>query len=250
MTKTFLAATALALGFALPAQAFDLSNLTEDERAALRDEVRAYLLENPEVIMEAVQVLESRQQEQAAKDEVAQVQANHDAIFNDANSWVGGNPDGDVTVVEFLDYRCGYCRKAYEEIETLVKTDGNIRFIVKEFPILGEESLISSKFAIATRMVAGDEAYKRAHDALISLRGDATAETLGALADELGLDRAAILAKMETPEVAAIIDANHQLGTALQISGTPTFVVHDTMVRGYVPLDGMRDIVSTARSDG
>lgn len=139
MTRHLIAASALALSLGLPAQAFDLSKLTEAERSALRDEVRSYLLDNPEVIMEAIEVLETRQQQAAAENDVDLIKANATAIFEDANSWVGGNPEGDITVVEFLDYRCGYCRKAYGEVEELVKSDGNIRFIVKEFPILGRD---------------------------------------------------------------------------------------------------------------
>jgi protein-disulfide isomerase len=250
MTRHLIAASALALSLGLPAQAFDLSKLTEAERSALRDEVRSYLLDNPEVIMEAIEVLETRQQQAAAENDVDLIKANATAIFEDANSWVGGNPEGDITVVEFLDYRCGYCRKAYGEVEELVKSDGNIRFIVKEFPILGEESLLASKFAIATRLVAGDEAYKQVHDALYNLRGDVTADSLGALAKKLGLDAASITAKMDAPEVAQIIAANHELGTAMQINGTPSFVIDGTMLRGYVPLDGMRQIVAAERAKG
>jgi protein-disulfide isomerase len=85
---------------------------------------------------------------------------NADAIFNSAADWAGGNPNGDVTVVEFVDYRCGYCRKAHDEVSQLVETDGNIRLVMKEFPILGEDSLTSARFAIAVRRLAGDDAYK------------------------------------------------------------------------------------------
>ena len=240
----------LALGLALPATALDLAAMTEAERTAFRAEVKAYLLENPEVMLEVFKVLEDRQAAaETAKDDQI-VADNRDALFNTATDWVGGNPQGDITVVEFLDYRCGYCRKAYAEVEELVKADGNIRLILKEFPILGEESLVSSKFAIATRMVAGDAAYKKAHDALITLRGDATPEAMGALAAELGLDAAAILARMDSPEVQAVIDANHALGTAMQINGTPSFVIDGTLLRGYVPLEGMQQIVAGERAEG
>ncbi len=249
MTKTLPAALALMLT-AAPVAAFDIASMSETERAAFGEAVRGYLMDNPEVIMEAVRALEDRQQRQSIEDDLAMLEANRAAIYEDAASWTGGNPEGDITVVEFLDYRCGYCRKAYEEVEELVKSDGNIRFVIKEFPILGEESLLSSKFAIATRMVAGDEAYKKAHDALIALRGDATVENLGALADQLGLDRAAVLAKMDAPEVEAVIAANHALADTMQINGTPSFVIDRAMVRGYVPLDGMRQIVEGQRKDG
>ena len=242
--------TALALAtslFALPALAGGLGEMTEAERAAFREEVKSYLLENPEVLVEAMDVLQAKEQEAAANRDLEMLAANKDAIFNDGFSWVGGNPDGDITVVEFVDYRCGYCRKAHDEVAELVKSDGNIRFVMKEFPILGEESLASSKFAIAVLQLHGSEVYKTVHDTLIALRGSPDAETLSRVATDLGLDPAPILARMDAPEVKAVIDANYELANTMEISGTPTFVIDNTMVRGYVPLDGMRQIVAGQR---
>ncbi len=153
--KTTLAATALITALSTPAFAFDITAMTEDERAMFRAEVRSYLLDNPEVIMEAVAALEAKQAAAQADAEKNMVAANAKMLFDDGYSWVGGNPDGDITVIEFSDYRCGYCRKAMKEVEELVESDGNIRFILKEFPILGEASLVSSRFAIAALTVAG-----------------------------------------------------------------------------------------------
>jgi protein-disulfide isomerase len=237
-------ALALILALATPAMA----EMTDAERQAFRDEVRAYLLENPEVLVEALDIYQAQQEALAAQADVQLLADNKDAIFNDGISWVGGNPDGDVTVVEFMDYRCGYCRKAFSEIEELVKSDGNIRFIVKEFPILGEQSLLSSQFAIAVKRLYGPEAYKNAHNALVSLRGDATPETLSQLATDLGHDPAGLMIAMTSPEVKAEIDANHALGSAMQINGTPTFIVDGTLLRGYVPLGDMRQIVADERA--
>ena len=224
------------------------AEMTEAEREVFRSEIRAYLLENPEVLVEAMEVLQGKQESDAANRDLAMLEDNADLIFNDPNSWVGGNPDGDITVVEFTDYRCGYCRKAHDEVAELIKSDGNIRFVLKEFPILGEQSLLSSQFAISVRRLYGDDAYKLAHDALITLRGDATPEALVRLATDLGHDPAAITAQMASPEVQAIIDANHALATTMEINGTPTFVIDKTMVRGYVPLEGMRQIVAGQRA--
>jgi protein-disulfide isomerase len=238
----------LALAFAALLATPAVAEMTDAERQTFRDEVRAYLLENPEVLVEALDEYQLRQAALAAQADAQLLTENKDAIFNDGVSWVGGNPDGDVTVVEFMDYRCGYCRKAFSEIEELVKSDGNIRFIVKEFPILGEQSLLSAQFAIAVRRLHGPDAYKIAHDALVSLRGDATPETLSQLATDLGHEPQAILAAMETPEVRAEIQANHALGQTMQINGTPTFIVDDTLLRGYVPLEDMRSIVADERA--
>jgi protein-disulfide isomerase len=224
-----------------------MAEMTADERTALRDEIRAYLLENPEVIVEAMNELQAREDAAAIERDKALLAANAQAVLNDGHSWVGGNPDGDVTIVAFMDYRCGYCRKAHPEVEALVKADGNIRYIIKEFPILGEESLLASQFAVAVQQLHGADAYRAAHEALITLRADVTPEALGQLATDLGHDPAAILARMGGPEVRAVIEANYALGQTMEINGTPTFVMGDELVRGYVELPQMEAIVAAAR---
>ena len=172
--KSFALISAMALTVAFaptPSAALDLDAMTDGERAAFRAEVRAYLLDNPEVLMEAIRVLETRDQQAQVAADVALAQANADALFNDGYSYVGGNPDGDITLVEFMDYRCGYCRQAFAEVEQLLELDGNIRFIVKEFPILGEQSMLAAQFAIATQQVAGDDAYKLQISSIKSMLG-------------------------------------------------------------------------------
>ena len=245
-----LAVAAFSLGLAAPlAQAQD-ADMTVEEREALHAEIRAYLLEHPEVLIEAMEVLQMREAEAAEQRDLLLLANNAEAIFNSPDDWVGGNPEGDVTLVEFIDYRCGYCRKAYAEVEELVASDGNIRFVVKEFPILGEASLLSSQFAIAVRQLHGDDAYDAAHHALIELRGEPTAETLGRLATDLGLDPQPILDRMGSDEVRAVIEANHALAQTLDISGTPTFVLKDMMLRGYLPLEAMREVIAEVRAEG
>ena len=243
-------AIALAIGLAAPAQAFDLTSMTGAERDAFRKEVRDYLMENPEIIIEAVNTLEARQAEQAALDDRSMVEVNAKALFDDGFSWVGGNPDGDVTLVEFLDYRCGYCRKAHEEVKELVESDGNIRYIVKEFPILGQDSLTSSRFAIATKQIAGDEAYASVYDTLMNFNGEVTKTALRRIGDTLGLEVDPILERMDTEEVNQVIQETRELAQRLQINGTPTFVMEDEMLRGYVPLDSMRQVVGAVRENG
>jgi protein-disulfide isomerase len=235
---------------ATPTLAADLTEMTETDRAAFRAEVRAYLLDNPEVLMEAIAVLEAREREAQANADTALVSIHAAAIFDDGHSWVGGNPDGDITLVEFMDYRCGYCRQAFAEVARLLETDGNIRFIVKEYPILGEQSMAAARFAIATHQLHGDDDYEAVHDSLMALRADITPDSLSRLAEALGLDPAPILARMDAPEVTAVIEANRNLGAMMQISGTPTFVLGDRMIRGYVPLASMEQLVAAARADG
>lgn len=245
-----ISAVALTAAFApAPSNALDLDAMTDGERAAFRAEVRAYLLDNPEVLMEAIRVLETRDQQAQIAADVALAQANADALFNDGFSYVGGNPDGDITLVEFMDYRCGYCRQAFAEVEQLLELDGNIRFIIKEFPILGEQSMLAAQFAISTQQVAGDDAYKLVHDALMTLRSDITPDSLTRLGEAFALDTDAIFAAMDSAEVAAVINANQALAQRMQITGTPTFVVEDQMLRGYVPLPQMEQIVAVVRGE-
>lgn len=241
---------ALALGLLLATPAFAQDTMSDAQRTAFRAEVRAYLMENPEVLMEAFRALEQRQQAAKANTDVSLAQTYTAQLHNDPNSFVGGNPDGDVIMVEFMDYKCGYCKKAFPEVNTLLTTDGNIKHIIKEFPILGAQSIMASQFAIATRIVAGDEAYKAVHNTLMEFRGDVTMDMLGRLSDTLDLDKASILVEMQGAQVAKIINDNRRLGQAMQITGTPTFVVDDQMLRGYVPYDKMAQIVAEIRDDG
>ncbi|MDP5215987.1 DsbA family protein [Ruegeria sp. 2205SS24-7] len=242
------ALTALTL-IAQPVQAFDLNSMTEEERATFGEQVRSYLLENPEVIVEAIEILEQQQQQAAAFADQELVQANADALFNDGYSWVGGNPDGDITLVEFMDYRCGYCRRAVPEVASLLAEDGNIRLVIKELPILGDASVLSSRFAIATKQVAGDDAYKQVHDALLEFGGDVSDVTLRRLSDGLGLDSDAILAAMDSDAVTEEISQTRELAQKLQISGTPSFVLESEMLRGFLPADQMQQIVDGVRAE-
>ncbi len=248
--KALLSTAALAASLALPAFALDLSDMTRGERESFRAEVRAYLLENPEVLMEAIAVLEERKQVAQAADDVTLVRANAADLFDSGSDWVGGNVDGDVTIVEFVDYRCGFCRKAYPEVTRLVADDGNIRFILKEFPILGEQSVASSRVALATRLAFGDEAYKKAHDALITFRGEVNDAAVRDLAAGIGVDGEVILSRMNSPEVDAILAENQALAQRLQISGTPTFVIGEQLLRGYLPYAGMQQVVKDVREGG
>ena len=248
--KTILAALAALAALALPAAALDLTDLDAAEREALHAEIRAYLLDNPEVIMEAVAVLEQRQAAEQAQGDAQVVATNADALFHDDHSWVGGNPDGDITLVEFMDYRCGYCRRAAPEVSELVENDGDIRFVVKEFPILGEQSVMASRFAIAVLQREGDASYKRAHDALVDFRGEIGRDTLTRLAENLGLEAKPLLEHMDSDAVTKVIARNHDLASRLQITGTPTFVFEDRMLRGYVPLDKMQQIAARIREEG
>lgn len=245
--KSRLIAPLLAASLALPAAALDLNAMSEEERAMFRAEVRSYLMDNPEVIMEAVELLQDREAQAQAQADLTLVSDNADEIFNDGYSYVGGNPDGDIVLVEFLDYRCGYCKRAHGEVEALLESDGNIKLIVKEFPILGEQSVLASRFAVATKQIAGGESYKAINDALMLFQGEVSLPALRRLASTFGLDPDAIEARMNTDEVTQEIAQTRALAQRLKISGTPTFVMQDELLRGYLPFDQMQALVAEKR---
>ncbi len=211
------------------------------------DAIRGYILSNPEVIREAMVLLEQKRVLEEARADEDRVTELSDAIYNDGFSHVGGNPNGSVTIVEFQDYRCGYCKRAHGELKDLVDVDGDIRLIVKEFPILGEDSLLTSQLAIAAKISGGDAAYAGLHDLLMTYGGPINDGALTKLAERVDLDLSALREVAKGDEVARRIAATHQLGRELDISGTPTFIVGGKMVRGYIPQAEMQKMVDLAR---
>lgn len=242
-----LAACAL---LALPASA-QTQPMSDADRAAFRAEVRAYLMENPEVIFEAVAEFERRTAEAQSGMDDTLVEINAAELFADGYSWVGGNPEGDLTLVEFMDYRCGFCRRAVPEVAALLDQDTGIRLVVKEFPILGPDSERMSRFAISALQLFGDDAYDRAHTALMEWDGTFTDTSVQLLAQDVDIDGAAILAHMDSAAVTEVIETNRALAQRMQISGTPTFIMGNggagQMLRGYLPADEMAQVASALR---
>ncbi|MBZ4023074.1 disulfide bond formation protein DsbA [Rhodobacter sp. TJ_12] len=247
MTRFPLAALALTTALAAPAQALDLGSMSAAEKQDFGAAVRDYLMENPEVLVEAINKLEERQQAQAAQNDKMLVQTNAQDIFDYAGDWVGGNPDGDITMVEFIDYKCSYCKKAYEVVDEVLKADSNIRFVVKEFPILSDQSVLAARFAVAVKQVAGDEAYEAVHNDLMAFRGDMTLESLSRLAETHDIDPEPVMDRLNTEEVTAVLRTNAQLAERMGIAGTPAFVVGGQLLRGYAPTEAMQQIIAQER---
>lgn len=239
----------LALLAALPARAeTPVPPMTDAERAAFQAEVHDYLLAHPEVLTEMMSLLDAKQKAAAAQTDKALVADNAKALFDDGYSWVGGNPQGSVTIVEFLDYQCGFCRKSYPDLAKLISANGDIRLIVKDFPILGPGSDLAARAATATMIQAGPEAYGRLNAALMTLKEPVTDASLDRALATAGLDAAAIRAGMDDPEIDRRITANHALAQTMAISGTPTFVFQNQMVRGYIQLADMQKLVDELRA--
>ena len=206
--------------------------------------VREYLLNNPEIIIEAVQGLEEKQRREAERERGAALVAKRDQFINDPDAPVGGNPQGDVTVVEFFDYRCPYCKQMAPALTELLKTDTKLRFVFKELPILGPDSVVAARAALAAHKQGK---YVVMHDRLLRHRGGFDEQTIARIAGEIGLDVARLKADMEKPEIAAMLDRNRQLARDLAITGTPAFIVGDKVVPGAVDLQALKNLVADAR---
>lgn len=243
--------TSLAFVFtmATSAAAFDLTDMSDTEREVFRAEVRAYLLDNPEIIIEVIGVLEQRSAEASREADRQMIRDFELEIFDDGYSYVGGNPEGELRIVEFVDYRCGYCRRAHPEMEAILSKNDDIRFVLKELPVLGEDSATSARFAIATRMLFGSDAYKQVHDALMNLQPVPSEAVLRRLADGLDLDADAILQEMDSEDVTIEIFRNQALANALEITGTPAFVVETELMRGYTPQSNFEVIINAVREE-
>jgi protein-disulfide isomerase len=243
-------ALAAILGLAAPLAPPAHAAFDEAERAAIREEVRQYLLENPGILREMIAALEAEEAGARAETDRALIAEHAEALFDDGFSHVAGNPEGDVTIVEFIDYQCGFCRRAHPEVQALLERDGDVRLVVKEFPVLGPGSELAARAAVATLKTEGGEAYERLNHALMTLDGPVTEESLDRALAEAGIDGAAIRPVMADEEVTRRLAETRALAEAMGIRGTPTFVIGETLVPGYLPLEGLEALVAEARGEG
>ena len=245
-----LLAATLMLGLAQPAAAFDPAAMTDAQRAAFRAEVRAYLLDNPEVLLEAIAVLEEQQAAQEAADDSDLVAAFADELFHSSDDWVGGNAEGDVPLVMFVDYNCGFCRRAHTEVLRVLDRDAGVRFVVKELPILGPGSDAAGRMAVAVLQLYGDAAYGTLNDRLLTARGELNEASTARIIADLGHDLEAVRTRAAAPEVTRVLEANRDLATRLRLSGTPSFALPDLLVRGMLPADALLGLIAEAREAG
>lgn len=242
-----LFAAALILTLPLAAQAKDPAPLDAAQKQQMENLVHEYLMNNPEVVIEAIQ---KYQRIERAANEALQQEAMatlSDDLKNNPNDPVMGNPHGDVTVVEFFDYRCGYCKKVFPDVQALIKGDGNIRVVLKEFPILGPESVYASRAAQTVWMHQKDK-YQAFHTAMMLNKGGLGKEAVLTLAAHSGVDTKALTEQMNDPKVAAALEATARQAQAMDISGTPAFIVGNTLAPGAVSLANMVDMVAAARN--
>ena len=224
-----------------------------DQAAGQRSEeeigkiVREYLLNNPEVIFEAVDRHRANQRQRQAQNDRAALKEHRQALLADPDSFVGGNPAGDVTLVEFFDYRCGYCKRFAPTLAAIIKQDPKLRVVYKEFPVLGPDSLRAALAALAAR---NQRHYLAFHQALMGASGTLTDDAIMTVARSVGLDVDRLKRDMETPKIRNALSSNHRLAEALRIDGTPAVIVGNEIARGAVPLEELTAMIARARAKG
>ena len=228
-----------------PPQSTPLNGTMSPEQVqAVERIVHDYLLRNPQVILDAVEQLEQKRNDEAQAAAKSAMATHRDELLHDPDAPVAGNPTGDVTIVEFFDYRCPYCKQVEPSLAQLRKEDSKLRFVYKEFPILGPDSVIASHAALAARK---QNKYQALHDALLAAHGQLDETTVLKIAADAGLDAKRLKTDMDSPEIGKIISRNMELAHVLNINGTPGFLIGDQLVPGAVDLDTLKKLVAEAR---
>jgi len=242
-----LAACAALLAVVVP-QAARADEFSAAQRGEVERIVREYLVAHPEVLQEAMTELDKRQTAAEAEKHKTAVKQYSEALFSSPRQVVLGNPDGNVTFVEFFDYNCGYCKRAMDDMLTLLKDDPKLKIVLKEFPVLGPGSVEAARVAVAVRMQdKTGKKYLEFHQKLLGGRGQADKARALAVAKDVGLDMGRLDKDMASPEVKATLEENFKLAEALGLNGTPSYVIGDNVVIGAVGLDALKEKVNTSR---
>lgn len=246
MIKTLTGAGAAALMMlALPVAAQEFSPPQKSEIELI---IRDYIVNHPEVLQEAIAELDKRQAAADVEKTKAAVANNAEMLFNSSRHVVLGNPKGDVTMVEFFDYNCGFCKRAMADMLDLLKDDPRLKIILKEFPVLGPGSVEAAKVAVAVRVQdKGGKKYLDFHQKLLGGRGQADKARALAVAKEVGMDMKRIDTDMASDEAKVSLEESLKLGETLGLNGTPSYIVGTDVVIGAVGLDALRSKVSMAR---
>jgi protein-disulfide isomerase len=247
--RAIVCAGALGLGLltaagSLAALAAADTGLTEEQFGTM---VRNYLLKHPEVLRETIEALDKKEKAAETQASVEVISTRAKEIFRSSDDHVAGNPAGKISVVEFFDYNCGYCRHSLPDVLKLIDSDRDIRLVIKEFPILGPGSVTAAKAAIAARH---QNKYWNFHLALMRTPGTVDDAKVFEVAKSIGLDIGKLKSDMENPEVARILAQNHAMAQALGIQGTPAFIIDQTLIPGAPGYDGLSSAVAAVKDAG
>lgn len=247
MATCIIATPAMAEDAAPAAPAAAEVELAPMTRADVETIIREYLMENPEVVMDAAAAYRVKQEEERKAAAKAALATEADAIYEDPMSPAIGRDDADVTVVEFFDYNCGYCKKILPDMVRLNEEDRDVRIIFKEFPILGPTSIDAARAALAAKKQGK---YFEMHQALMENRDGFAAEVIEAIAKDVGLDIEQFNNDMNSPEFDDYFNRVRELAGKLGVTGTPALIVGDDVAPGAIPYDRIQEMVKTAREAG
>jgi protein-disulfide isomerase len=239
LLASLLAATAL---LTAPASA---QTFSDDQRQQIEGIIKDYLMKHPELIQDVMSELDKKQQEADAAKATATIKDNNATLFNSPHQVVLGNPQGKIQVVEFFDYNCGFCKRALPDMMSLLKDNPDIKFVLKEFPVLGEGSVEAAHVAVAARMQdPTGKKYIDFHQKLLGGRGPADKARALAVAKDVGFDMTRLEKDMNSDEVKTTIDEDMKLADALGVNGTPSYVIGDELVVGAVGLDALKEKIA------
>ena len=246
MSRLFFPVLAMACALAaiLPVPAGAAADFTPTQREAVEGIVRDYLMQNPDLLIEALRGAEDKLNREADAKAEKVLAEQRNKIFADPDTPVGGNPQGDVTIVEFFDYRCPYCKQVLPALQKLLKEDGKLRFVYKELPVLGPQSVAAAQAALAAQRQGKYEAF---HSSMMAVKGQITEDTVYKVAGSVGLDVDRLKQDMAAPEIEKALKANLALANALNIHGTPGFIIGNHIVPGALDLDTLKTMVADAR---
>ena len=208
------------------------------------NKIREFILNNPEIILESLKRYEEKMNAATKSSEQEIIRNELRRSEENRNDFVGGNPTGPITLIEFVDYRCGYCRKAHKEVQELLNKNKEIKFIVKEFPILGEQSLLAAKAGIAILNHQGGKLYEKFSKKIIDYDGVITIQSISKIVETAGGDSEDFQNKMESEHVYEVLNSNFQLAKKLKITGTPTFIIGTEIIRGYKDFNTLQEIIN------
>jgi protein-disulfide isomerase len=224
--------------------------LSAEQRKAITDLIRETILKNPEIIQDALIELERRNTVAQADAQRNAVAAEKARITDPATSVIIGNPQGDITLVEFMDYNCGFCKRAMEDVTALSKADPKLRVVLKDFPILGPDSVEASRVAVAAKNQLQGAKYFEFHNKLMGVKGKVNAAKALDIAKEAGADVAQLKKDMEAPATKAAIEDTVALGDRLGLTGTPAFIIGDEIVFGAVGQAALKAKIDSVRRCG
>ena len=220
-----------------------LSSKKETEIKELNLFIKDFILKNPEIIIEAIEIYQNKQNLITLNKEKNIIKSLSSEIFDDKNSYYYGDKDSKISIVEFVDYNCGYCKKNHEIIMQFLKKNNNIKYIVKEFPILGERSLLAAKVAILIYLIDGAKVYKKFFDYLMNHRSQINFEILKSFANKAGTSIKDFENQIKKKKVDSIILKNLSLAEKLSINGTPTFIIENSIIRGFLSYENLQEII-------